>query len=65
MDVKREWLEKDYYEALGVSTDVSDKEIQTSYRKLARELHPDKNPGDQNAENRFKDVSNSSKSIRI
>ena len=57
MDVKREWLEKDYYEALGVSTDVSDKEIQTSYRKLARELHPDKNPGDQKAEDRFKDVS--------
>jgi molecular chaperone DnaJ len=57
MDVKREWLEKDYYEALGVSTDVSDKEIQRCYRKLARELHPDKNPGDQKAEDRFKEVS--------
>jgi len=57
MDVKREWLEKDYYAALGVSSDASDKEIQNRYRKLARELHPDKNPDDQKAEDRFKEVS--------
>ncbi len=57
MDVKREWLEKDYYAVLGVSPDASDKEIQSRYRKLARELHPDKNPDDQKAEDRFKEVS--------
>ena len=40
MDIKREWLEKDYYATLGVSPDASDKEIQSKYLKLARELHP-------------------------
>ena len=57
MDIKREWLEKDYYATLGVSSDASDKEIQSRYRKLARELHPDKNPGDQKAEDKFKEIS--------
>ena len=57
MDIKREWLEKDYYATLGVSPDASDKEIQSKYRKLARELHPDRNPDDQKAEDRFKEVS--------
>ncbi len=57
MDVKREWLEKDYYAVLGVSSDASEKEIQQAYRKLARELHPDANPDDARAEERFKEVS--------
>ena len=57
MDIKREWIEKDYYATLGVSPDASDKEIQSKYRELARELHPDKNPNDQKAEDRFKEVS--------
>ena len=57
MEVKREWLEKDYYATLGVSPDASDKEIQSTYRNLARELHPDKNPDDQKAEDRFKEIS--------
>ena len=57
MDIKREWLEKDYYATLGVSADASDKEIQSKYRELARELHPDRNPEDQKAEDRFKEVS--------
>ncbi len=55
--VQREWFEKDYYKILGVSPQASQKEITTAYRKLARALHPDANPDDQSAEDRFKDVS--------
>jgi molecular chaperone DnaJ len=57
MDVKREWFDKDYYAVLGVASSASEKEIQQAYRKLARELHPDANPGDAAAEERFKEVS--------
>jgi len=51
------YIEKDYYKALGVAKDASGDEIKKVYRKLARELHPDKNPGDARAEARFKEVS--------
>lgn len=57
MDVKREWFDKDYYALLGVSPSAPEKEIQQAYRKLARELHPDANPGDNAAEERFKEIS--------
>jgi len=57
VDVKREWFEKDYYQTLGVLPDAKEKDIQKAYRKLARDLHPDQNPGDTKAEERFKDVS--------
>jgi molecular chaperone DnaJ len=50
-------VEKDYYAALGVPKDASAADIKKAYRKLARELHPDKNPGDAKAEARFKEVS--------
>jgi molecular chaperone DnaJ len=53
----KDWLEKDYYAALGVTKDASSADIKKAYRKLARELHPDKNPGNTQAEARFKDVS--------
>src|SRR5215218_3341882 len=57
MAAQREWFEKDYYRELGVAEDASPKEITRAYRKLARELHPDKNPGDSAAEERFKAIS--------
>jgi molecular chaperone DnaJ len=51
---EREWFEKDYYKVLGVSSTASDKEITRAYRKLAKEHHPDANPG---SEERFKEIS--------
>jgi molecular chaperone DnaJ len=53
----KDYIEKDYYAALGVAKDASAAEIKKAYRKLARELHPDKNPGNAEAEAKFKDVS--------
>ncbi len=47
---------KDYYRILNVPRSASEKEIKRAYRRLARELHPDKNPGDKAAEERFKEI---------
>ncbi len=54
---QHDWLEKDFYKVLGVSEDVSEKELTKAYRKLARKYHPDANPNDRTAEERFKEVS--------
>src|SRR5205809_789767 len=47
----------DYYKTLGVGKNASDEEIKKAYRKLARQYHPDRNPGDKQAEERFKEIS--------
>src|ERR1700721_4548202 len=47
----------DYYKALGVGKNASDDEIKKGYRKLARKYHPDRNPEDKQAEERFKEIS--------
>lgn len=56
-DIKREWFDTDYYAVLGVAKDATAADVTKAYRKLARENHPDTNPGDTAAEERFKEIS--------
>ena len=56
-EVRREWFEKDYYGVLGVPKNAPQKEIKKAYRKLAQQFHPDANPGNADAEDRFKEIS--------
>jgi len=53
----QDWFDKDFYKVLGVDKGVSDAELKKTYRKLARQFHPDSNPGDAKAEARFKEIS--------
>lgn len=53
----QDWLEKDFYAVLGVPKDIADADLKKTYRKLARQHHPDSNPGNAAAESRFKEIS--------
>ncbi len=54
---------KDYYKILGVSRNATEKEIKKAYRKLARQYHPDINPGDKVAEAKFKDINEANEAL--
>ncbi len=53
----QDWFDKDFYAVLGVSKDVTPADLKKVYRKLARQYHPDSNPGDSKAEAKFKEIS--------
>jgi molecular chaperone DnaJ len=55
--MNRDWVDKDFYSVLGVASDAPQDEVKRAYRKLAQKNHPDSNPGDIEAENRFKEIS--------
>lgn len=55
--MNRDWIEKDFYKVLGVSETANAEEIKKAYRKLAQTHHPDANPGNSEAEEKFKEIS--------
>lgn len=64
MQATAEWLHTDFYDVLGVTPDATTKDIKTAYRKLARTAHPDANPDDPTAEQRFSDIAKAYEVLR-
>ena len=62
---QREWVEKDFYKELGVSPDAGQDEIKRVARKLLAENHPDRNPGNKAAEDRYKAVSEAKEVLTV
>ena len=57
MTAQREWFEKDYYAVLGVAQSATEKDLSRAFKKLAKQFHPDANPGNAAAEEKFKEIS--------
>ena len=55
---------RDYYDVLGVSRDAGEKDLKAAFRRLAKQYHPDANPGDQNAEHKFKEINEAYEALR-
>ena len=55
---------QDYYETLGVSRDADEAAIKSAFRTLAKQYHPDRNPGDESAEQRFKEVNEAYEALK-
>ena len=65
MDVDRRYMAKRcYYDTLGVKRNASDNDLKASFRKLAKECHPDRHPGDQTAEQRFKELNEAYEALK-
>lgn len=55
---------RDYYEILGVARNASDQDLKSSYRRLAKEFHPDRNAGDKEAERKFKEINEAYEALK-